>query len=632
MHVTCVSCGPHHAAAVTAHGTVYSWGSGERGRLGIGSEVDSWAPQQVIDLSDKTVVQVSCGTVHTLALTKLGAVFVWGGARSGKLGLGGVGSCDTFVQKTRSGQPFVPIPKHMNSLAAVHVTHISAGRAHSLALTQEGAVYTWGCGKDGKLGHSGTEAEWLPRRVSSLLSVQVIQASCGRDYTSCTTDVGWLFSWGKGQDGKLGIGSEEDTLRPTHVTRLQGQVQQVACGRHHSLAIVSGKGPSPESVALFERHLQMVLLESASEAPSAPHVSNIAAKQDDAAGRRNRQSKSRTRNDRRPRDSSVGMREPHQEVWSHQAHEVGVHGPADMVGDHVQQHFAPQMHARADAERVEIASNEPPGAFADADEGQWRYRFEGERRKAEQLRIELDELRSSQSRGGGGYLDSPAAYSSVPNFDAAMHQLQVAQQEEQEGHTAWEAGRQKKMAAAIAYHRIYQSLELLADRHGQFEPGVEQQLQEVGARLVALRGELGVEQLKNALITAASARQIMSAAVAADTRTRANEMVSTSNTMSSMVVPTSVPPQPAVDQGDALDEPNEQEPDEDPFDKSMAIYRQIGGADNDEEKRELLGSFIVSLDAAIQSGTVKPAAAKRAATLLQKAQVKKDAMDQSISS
>jgi alpha-tubulin suppressor-like RCC1 family protein len=93
--VSQISCGPSHAAVVTARGLVYSWGSGDRGKLGLGSEADVWAPQRVTGLDRQRICQVSCGSVHTLAVTVGGAVYVWGGARSGKLGLGAASFMDT---------------------------------------------------------------------------------------------------------------------------------------------------------------------------------------------------------------------------------------------------------------------------------------------------------------------------------------------------------------------------------------------------------------------------------------------------------------------------------------------------------------------------------------------------------
>lgn len=45
-------------------------------------------------------------------------------------------------------------PKKVDVLEDVYVKHVSCGSTHTLAITNEGFVYSWGQGLNGKLGHS----------------------------------------------------------------------------------------------------------------------------------------------------------------------------------------------------------------------------------------------------------------------------------------------------------------------------------------------------------------------------------------------------------------------------------------------------------------------------------------------
>lgn len=605
MRVTCVSCGPQHAAAVMAHGAVYCWGCGDRGRLGIGSEVDAWAPQQVTDLSSKQITRVACGSVHTMALTILGAIFVWGGARSGKLGLGGVGFCDTFVHRTRSGQPFVPRPKAIGALSAVHVSEISAGRAHSSAVTEEGALYTWGCGKDGKLGHGGVDTEWLPRRVSSLLTVNIVQASCGRDHTAGATDTGWLFSWGKGRlTGTPDDSSRQSLTRPARVSHLTGLVKQVACGRYHTLAVVTSKIPSDESVAHFERQLSSVLRQAdAGMQPSAHAPSAVPSNPNMVLARSGRSSHSSML-----RGQSSMSAEPNQPVL--QPTETIGGGVSDTQSGHRESagrhadipHQSVVPHRATAAGSVEAQ----PGL----DDGSWRYRFEEERRKADQLRQELEDMRSLHWHASTVAGDRNQILGATPYLDATMDALQSAKEDEEAGLRAAEAGRQKKLAAAVQYHRVYQSLEALADHQTGYgeSAGVEQQLDEVGSRLVQLRSELGVEQLRSALVTDASAQHIPFDAVLGPEIDGYQASVSTA-------------PNEAGDGPMAVSD-SADSADENLFDKSMAIFQKISPGMEAGKKRELLGSFIESLEGAIALGSVRKGALERAEGYLDMAKSK----------
>lgn len=61
---------------------------------------------------------------------------------------------------------------------------MEAGRYHSCALTVEGALYTWGCGENGQLGHDSDENVLFPRLVESILGCVIGQVSCGDHHTA----------------------------------------------------------------------------------------------------------------------------------------------------------------------------------------------------------------------------------------------------------------------------------------------------------------------------------------------------------------------------------------------------------------------------------------------------------------
>ena len=59
-------------------------------------------------------------------------------------------------------------PKKVEFLAGQHVVAVSAGLAHSLAVTADGAVFAWGGGEDGCLGHGeDLSNQLLPKKVEA---------------------------------------------------------------------------------------------------------------------------------------------------------------------------------------------------------------------------------------------------------------------------------------------------------------------------------------------------------------------------------------------------------------------------------------------------------------------------------
>ena len=73
MHI---AAGLYHSLAITEDGSLYSWGDGEFGGLGLGNENNQNKPRKVA--INEHVVAVAAGYCFSMALTKNGSLFVWG--------------------------------------------------------------------------------------------------------------------------------------------------------------------------------------------------------------------------------------------------------------------------------------------------------------------------------------------------------------------------------------------------------------------------------------------------------------------------------------------------------------------------------------------------------------------------
>jgi len=103
-------------------------------------------------------------------------------------------------------------------------------------------VYTWGRGDDGRLGHGDNGWKYVPRICQSLTGQVVTQVTCGSYHTAAVTGNGDLWTWGGGMYGKLGHGNEAGCSTPKRVEGLAGlAVAQIACGSRHT-AVVTSQG------------------------------------------------------------------------------------------------------------------------------------------------------------------------------------------------------------------------------------------------------------------------------------------------------------------------------------------------------------------------------------------------------
>nr|KAF6387380.1 hypothetical protein mMyoMyo1_007883 [Myotis myotis] len=231
QHIVHVACGESHSLALSDRGQLFSWGAGSDGQLGLMTTEDSVAvPRLIQKLNQQTILQVSCGNWHCLALAADGQFFTWGKNSHGQLGLG-------------KEFPSQASPQRVRSLEGIPLAQVAAGGAHSFALSLSGAVFGWGMNNAGQLGLSDEEDRESPCHVKLLRTQKVVYISCGEEHTAVLTKSGGVFTFGAGSCGQLGHDSMNDEVNPRRVLELMGsEVTQIACGRQHTLAFVPSSG------------------------------------------------------------------------------------------------------------------------------------------------------------------------------------------------------------------------------------------------------------------------------------------------------------------------------------------------------------------------------------------------------
>jgi alpha-tubulin suppressor-like RCC1 family protein len=111
------------------------------------------------------------------------------------------------------------------------VVGIAAGHDHSLAVDASGNVWSWGANASGQLGNGTTTGRLVPGLVPALSGV--VAVSAGQGFSAALKGDGSLWMWGKNGSGQLGLGDTTDRYSPVQVL---GGVAQVAAGGSHVLA------------------------------------------------------------------------------------------------------------------------------------------------------------------------------------------------------------------------------------------------------------------------------------------------------------------------------------------------------------------------------------------------------------
>nr|XP_057932867.1 probable E3 ubiquitin-protein ligase HERC1 isoform X5 [Doryrhamphus excisus] len=224
-----IEAGQYCTFVISSDGSVRACGKGSYGRLGLGDSNNQSTLKKLTFEPHRAIKKVSSSKGsdgHTLAFTTEGEVFSWGDGDYGKLGHG-----NSSTQK---------YPKLIQGpLQGKVVVCVAAGYRHSAAVSEEGELYTWGEGDFGRLGHGDSNSRNIPTLVKDISNVG--EVSCGSSHSiALSKDGRTVWSFGGGDNGKLGHGDTNRVYKPKVVEALQGMfIRKVCAGSQSSLALTS---------------------------------------------------------------------------------------------------------------------------------------------------------------------------------------------------------------------------------------------------------------------------------------------------------------------------------------------------------------------------------------------------------
>ncbi|CAG9327461.1 unnamed protein product [Blepharisma stoltei] len=152
------------------------------------------------------------------------------------------------IANNSSFRPSLLSEKVLQSIARSSVSWLSCGYEHCVLVTNEGKVMTWGYGASGCLGHGNLHSHSFPRQVKALARESVVYLECGGYHTVAVTNNGSVYSWGRGDVYQLGIPFRElckdETgyvslvpLKINYFSERNITIKAIACGEAHTLAL-----------------------------------------------------------------------------------------------------------------------------------------------------------------------------------------------------------------------------------------------------------------------------------------------------------------------------------------------------------------------------------------------------------
>ena len=211
-----------HTFAIKTDGTLWAWGYGGYGQLGLQNTTSYSSPKQVGLLTNW--LSIAAGDYSALALKTDGTLWTWGYMAYGN----GLGNTTQYSS-----------PKQIGNLTNWSQASMSTYQAG--AVKKDGTLWVWGFAQTyGMLGLGNKTYYSSPVQLGALTTWA--QLSMGVQHALAITTNGSLYAWGRNTEGQLGLGNLTNYSSPKQVGTLNSW-HSVSVGRLHSTGLTTNFAP-----------------------------------------------------------------------------------------------------------------------------------------------------------------------------------------------------------------------------------------------------------------------------------------------------------------------------------------------------------------------------------------------------
>ena len=166
-------------------------------------------PRVLYQLKNKEIISIKSGWEHNICQDSDKMLYSWGNNSRGQCGF----------DVSENINKIITYPKNIIELNDKNIKEISCGNEHTLALTNDGDIYSWGSISDGVLGREikGNEKELgigKPGKITYFIKndIKIRHISSGSIHNICLDSKSNLYSWGCSKGGQLGFDEKELAL------------------------------------------------------------------------------------------------------------------------------------------------------------------------------------------------------------------------------------------------------------------------------------------------------------------------------------------------------------------------------------------------------------------------------------
>ncbi|KAK7204161.1 Srm1 protein [Myxozyma melibiosi] len=238
--------------ALTSEGRVWAWGTFRHNEGILGFNEDVMFQREPVQVRiEFPVSQIAAGKDHVMALTTNGKVYTWGNGQQFQLG--------HRVLDRYQKQALQP-----REIGIRNIKYIGSGEFHSFAIDTQGRVLAWGLNQFGQCGipseGAGEDGAVVtePTYINAFDGKNIISITAGEHHSVALSAENDMYTFGRIDSSEIGIEKDElpdtavkdDSGRPRFLpvpTKValeneDGKVKYIACGSHHNIALASSDG------------------------------------------------------------------------------------------------------------------------------------------------------------------------------------------------------------------------------------------------------------------------------------------------------------------------------------------------------------------------------------------------------
>lgn len=196
-----IASGRHMHGCIKPNGSLWVWGYNHLGQLGDGTITARSLPTQIGTVNIWKQVSFG-GNYNSAAVRADGTLWLWGDNSYGEIGDNTITNKSSPVQTIAAGTAWETV---------------ACGNGHTIALKNDGTLWSWGNNTYGQLGDNTVAHKSSPVQISHPTSLKWEYIKAGSFSTFAIDTAGVLWGWGFNSKGELGIGTNSHTSTPVQI-------------------------------------------------------------------------------------------------------------------------------------------------------------------------------------------------------------------------------------------------------------------------------------------------------------------------------------------------------------------------------------------------------------------------------